>query len=332
MDDTLIKRGHGLAIQYARHLESLERYRDLSIVSAALLQLIDRDKYPAEWARLAGITASGLRMVGKREEAIKYCKWSLEAGESHLGNDEKAEIWLDVALAQESLENSAESVAAAEKIKLYSGEKSVRYLHALAVIAGMTLKDDDKKRELAALEKRARERGFETLANNIALDLASDTDVPPDELNHLDRVLATKERGYNHVRAIVAKAKAIGKLDNPRTLNQQEVSSLAAAYSYLHAQRFGSLLDDCHRLLWRMFEKEKDESKLLRLFRHSSFVWRIRGDEAEESKYLKRLSKLDVQLSATKVLLAEVSYFVKRLKACLPQLTTSETKNTAQSG
>src|ERR1017187_4922861 len=147
-----------------------------------------------------------------------------------------------------------------------------------------------KAKELAALEKQSRERGFKGLANTITLELAAKVGGAQERIRQLDKVLASETRGYNQVRAIVSKAATVEKLQKPGKLKPQELATLADAYSYLHAQRLGSLFDECHAALWGRFEEEGDVSQLLRLFRHSSFVWRIRGDEAKESAYVTRLS------------------------------------------
>lgn len=316
-DDALVRRGQWLAVQYARHLHSAERFRDLAVVAVALLQSVERDNSPEDWSRLAALAGAGLRMTGKREEALKYLKWSLEVGAPSLGGEEKGEIWLDVSLAEERLGHSDEAVAAAEKVKQYCGEKSTRRLQALATIAGLTLGEPEKSIELAALEKHSREDGYQALADTIALNLAEDAKTASEKIRYLDKVLAAETRGYNQVRAVVSKAEAVEKLERPGKLKPRELVTLAVAYSYLHAQRFGSLFDRCHKALWRMLEEEGDTSQLLRLFRHSSFVWRIRGDEAKESEYLTRLSSRNVQAaqpSGPKAFIIEVSYFLRRLK------------------
>ena len=48
-------------------------------------------------------------------------------------------------------------------------------------------------------------------------------------------------------------------------------------------------LDSCHSGLWCLFELEHKEAALLRLFRYSSFVWRIYGKRDKEEKYLRDL-------------------------------------------
>ncbi len=137
-------------------------------------------------------------------------------------------------------------------------------------------------------------------------------------------MLSSTERDYTHYRAIAAKATMLQKLDLRWELDSRELRSLANAYSYFHAQRLSTLFDSCHEALWRVFETEKDPARLLRLFRHSSFVWRIRGDEAKEKHYLARLKQKNIQSSDAsnpKTLVYEVGYYMRRLKFILIEVS-----------
>ena len=273
---------------------------------------------------LEGLAAAGLRMMGKNNEAAKRTRQALETGGSALTGEEKAEFWLDVALAEEKLGNIDEAVAAAKEVKAHSDESSPRYMQASAIIASLSLGEDEKAKELPSIEATARKRGFHTVANNIALDLAQGTQNPEEKLKHLERVLSGGGRDYNQVRAIVAKADAIATSAAPRELKAQEVASLANAYSYLHAQRFGLLFDRCHRALWKAFESRSETTQLLRLFRYSSFVWRIRGDEEKEANYLTRLKEKGPQTETSTVLTQlslELRYFINRLKVVIVSRT-----------
>ena len=91
-------------------------------------------------------------------------------------------------------------------------------------------------------------------------------------------------------------------------------------YSSVHTQRFGRLFESCHAVLWELFESRNDVQQLLRLFRHSSFVWRIRGLEATEAEYLQRLKAREIKQNeegSPKGLIIEIHYFMRRLKVLL---------------
>jgi hypothetical protein len=187
--------------------------------------------------------------------------------------------------------------------------------------AQLTLNGNERMQELSRLEKMAQTEGYPSLSDTITLELANESESASEKIRHLDKVLAKKSRGYNEARAIVAKASAVEKMDKTAGLDVSDLLALSAAYSYLHAQRFSNLFDPCHDALWKVFEARSDTTKLLRLFRHSSFVWRIRGEEAKEAEYLKRLDENRVRaedVSASTFIVIEVSYFLRRLKVMVP--------------
>ncbi|GLS21596.1 hypothetical protein GCM10007874_46130 [Labrys miyagiensis] len=70
-----------------------------------------------------------------------------------------------------------------------------------------------------------------------------------------------------------------------------EKARLVEAYHFLYNERLFTLFDRCHEALWRIFERSGDLVNLLNLFRRSSFIWRLNGREAQESKYLSKLMK-----------------------------------------
>ena len=319
-DRAVVRRAAKLGVHYAEHLKAAERYRDVTLVAGPLVQQIDREDCGEEWCRLSALFGEGLRMTGKYSEALKYLKGALEASDVHLQADEKASIWLGVALCEQSLGNVDGAIAAAEEVKRHAQPESATYVQGISILAESTLQGQDRVRELTELEKRARDDGYPMVADNIALELARETDRPAEKLRLLDRVLAAKSGGYNQARAVVAKARVLRTSEEPLDLKGMDLVSLSTAYSYLHSQRFSSLFDRCHAELWRVFEAKGDVPRLLRLFRHASFVWRIRGDEAKESEYLKRLSQRDVPqagVSTSPVVVVEVRYFLRRLKVIM---------------
>lgn len=77
------------------------------------------------------------------------------------------------------------------------------------------------------------------------------------------------------------------------------------------------MFDQCHEALWRLLEARGDMAQTLRLFRHSSFVWRIRGEDDKETKYLEKLRerKPPTELIETvKTTTIELKYFWRRVK------------------
>ena len=308
-----------LGLQFCRRVRSEERYRDLAVIAGGMLQTVERDNMPEQWSELAMLTGIAMRMTSKHEEALRHLHGALDAGERHLGNSEKASIWLNIALAEEKLKHNDLAVKASTEVQRFASQGSAAKLHAIAIEAGLTLMGAKKRRRLIALEKQARNEGHLSLADTITLDLAYDMDKPAEEIRLLDRVLGTKQtHGYNQIRAIVAKARSVERMQGPQAkLTTSDLSALISAYSYLYAQRFGSLFDQCHATLWTLLESRGDTAQLFRLFRHSSFLWRIRGNETKEAEYLKRLSSKNPPSSdnpSSTGLLLEIRYFWRRVK------------------
>ena len=134
-DQSSVRKAARLGIFYCRHLISADRYRDLEIVAAALVQSVDRDKHPNEWSELASLYGEGLRMMDKDEECIKYSHAALELGGRHFSEDEKGSIWLAIAFSNKDLHNKEAAVMAAENAKQYSKPGSPDHFSAMVTLA-----------------------------------------------------------------------------------------------------------------------------------------------------------------------------------------------------
>ena len=108
-------------------------------------------------------------------------------------------------------------------------------------------------------------------------------------------MIRTAKDNYNRTRAIVEKATVLNLHRSVSELSERDRQLLSAAYAYSYAQRIGNLLDRCHRVLWTMMLREQLWAQLLRLFRFSSFVWRLKGGDEQETCYLRELDIVDVQ-------------------------------------
>jgi hypothetical protein len=267
--------------------------------------------------QLAALYGVGLRMSDKKEESLTYLRTALEAGEGHFTDADKAEIWLEIALADKH-DDPAAAAAAAKECQRYSKQDSPVWVQAEALIARGELDGKELTDRLLEIERHARSKGQVGVANGIALTLYELASKPTDELRHVQRVLDSGKPGYTRIRALINKAEILQNLHSQRKLSLLELVELTSAYTYLHGQRFGRLFDRCHASLWQIFEEEGDHQRLLRLFRHTSFLWRIRGRDEQEANYLRRLkeAKLQERLPG-KTVVVEFSYFLRRLKVIL---------------
>ena len=318
-DVATVSRAANLGTEYAQHLQTSERWHDLSVVGSALLNLIDRERHPAEWAKLMSLYGGALRMSDRLKEALSSLQAALETGENYFTATEKAEIWTEIAFAeQEDGEDEERVVSAAKQVLKYAKPDSYGYFTAETILAETSLSGSNRILRLQELEKAARSRGFVSAANNIALTLYHWVDDPKDEARHLERVLKNEHAGYTRTLGLINKAETLGRLGRAGSLKGTELAELTKAYTYLHGQRFDDLLDRCHEILWRTFEAYGDTQRLLRLFKHSSFLWRLRGRDEKESEYLKRLSEAKMQdRVAGTTMVFEFSYFLRRLRVIL---------------
>jgi hypothetical protein len=284
-DDRLFRCVLDVGIKYAKQMEHQDRYRDAVIISRGLIQNIDRDRNPEVWSEVAIVLGECLRMTAKPSEGLVYLRQAVETTQA-MSSAHKADLLIKIAYAEKKLGNTDSAIAAASEAKKLSKPKRTAYLEAEYVAATLTLSGESKISALRTIERNARAQKATTVAENIALDLAAYVS-SKEKGECLERVLKEKTQGYNQVRAIVAKARLAQKTGGG--LRPGDIQGLIKAYTYLHGQRFGSLFNECHEALWATFELHGDTLHLLRLFRHSSFLWRIRGDEPKESSFVQRL-------------------------------------------
>lgn len=313
-DHIILEKIVDLAVYYSNFLKNRYRYKDEADVSGVFTDLVDPEANPKDWAILAYNFGHGLRMSGKREEAIVYLEKAVEIGVDVISDSLKSHIYLNISLAEESEARGEAALAAAKKVIAIERPDSGLAMQAESVVIGQTLKGKAKTAALKRLEKRARELDHVVLADNISLELSDDESTAERQIAHLNKVLNCDEIGYNQARAIIAKAEAAGKLKV--SLPHSEVKLLAVMYSYLYTQRLSGLFDRCHDALWTIFEQRGDSDQLIKLYRYASFLWRIRGDDEREIKYLKRLSDGESpapNVSSSK-LKDDVHYLIKRIR------------------
>jgi hypothetical protein len=319
-DGSKTRRAARLGAWYCEHLANRDRYRDVAIVASALLQQLDGISVPDQWSSIAASYGESLRMIDRDSEALTYLQQALEAGGGSLSPSRRAAIHVSVAMAHMTLGNKEEAIRAAEETKRITGKEDGSYFMAEHVLAELTLDGVEKTNRLRELEAETRKKRFLAVANNIALDLAYESEKDEEEAGLLDRVLESDRGGYTNARAILAKAKASLRSESTIHLSARNLNELGKAYSYTHTQRLGEMFNSSHEALWHVLEARADVPQMLRLFRHSSFVWRIRGDDKTESEYLRLLSDRkppEESVNPTSGVLLEVKYFWRRVRVVL---------------
>jgi len=268
-------------------------FREATVIAEAVLPFLQDSSSMQSNIDIACAQAKALRMLTRRHEAIDIIQRTFREYDNNLSKDTKASLYLNLALAQQTDGNSDEAVEAARQVYQFVRPSSSTHLQVEALIAKETLSGQELTATWTRLERDARANNYVVTANNIALDLAKTANAA-DALRYLERVIKSSGDTYNHVRAVVAKAKSQLAKQGPVTVSAQDRESLVKAYSYLRGQRMASLFNTCHEALWLLLQSEGRLNAVLRLFRHSSFLWRIYGELTNEKKYVEELTKVNL--------------------------------------
>ncbi len=304
-----------LALTYSHKLIGADRFRDSLIASRAVVDLLGDTDFHLYFSDAAHMCGRSLRMTGRVPEAIEMLNSALSRGGSMLIDENRASIQLSLALSYQDLGRDKEALACARDVlKLVHKESDPGY-QAQSLVAELTLSGGARKSRLVELEQKARNKGRVRAANNIALDLAHAVSEPKEALEWVEKVIYSARDNYSRTRAIIEKVSALGSHFRISDLSDNDQALLSAAYSYSYAQRIGNLLDKCHNVLWGVFRREQRWASVLRLFRFSSFIWRLRGIEEKERECLRELESLDLlalQDKEGRVLQMEILYLERR--------------------
>jgi tetratricopeptide (TPR) repeat protein len=284
-----------LGLGYCHRLLAMARFRDAMISCSAMVHLLRSAGFPEFHVEALTLYARSLRMTGRKEEAIQNYQEALEAGEVFLTDKLKGSIYLGIALAHEELGNDQEAISATDEVFKLSHPDSSDAFQAQAIVANVSLKGTKRRERMLEIQEASRRKEYTTVANNVALELAKDGGDVTESLRWLEIVIRSTKDGYNRTRAIIEKAALLSKNARITELSPSDRMLLGAAYAYSYGQRIGNLLDRCHQVLWRMLIRERLWAAVLRLFRYSSFVWRLRSVEEEETKYLNELDEVDFE-------------------------------------
>ncbi|MGR9197567.1 metallophosphoesterase [Rhizobium leguminosarum] len=317
-----MERAQSVAVSFVTALIVGTHYRGVVLLVDNLLPLISTDKTTEKISRLKRLWGRSLRMVGDHSHAIQVLE---EIKDHKFSKADEQSLQLDLALAYQSNGDHDKAKEAVERIFAIDKQTHTAF-HGRAILLQIAEDDPNRFAKLAKLEVQARRRGAARVANNIALYLAANkvSEVRPGGLEHIIQTAARDNDFYNGIRATLQVAEQLlGKGQKPP---QAMRDRLVAAYHYLFAERFASLFDRCHSVLWRIYKSENDLANLFGLFRHSSFQWRLRGDDRRETQYLNQLADA---ISQNGLLVdgrtIEVSYYRVRQEQITQQVSLADT-------
>ena len=280
---------------YCRGLENANRYRDVRVATEDLLTMIDRlgaSKYHDE---LSLMRAESLRMIGERQKALDAFNEVLVSN-AGLTKDQMADLHLSVALIHDTDQNGPLAIESALKAQSLAKKNSSLYYQSETIKIRFRENGSQRRVLLKGLEEKARHKKHFVVANNICLSLAEDEEgAEAERLSLLETVLSEREDPYNRIRAAITKTQYLNKRAKLDRLTQRDLQLLLFAYSFLFSQRMANLFNQCHRAIWGILKFRNDTIQLLRIFRLSSFLWRIRGKDSLEKTYLSEIEKMDLK-------------------------------------
>lgn len=320
-DETEIRLCLTVALKYLSRLYASHRYRDGYVASHEILTLMDQridgnSGFEKEIAELRFYCARFARMISHWQEAVDQFSIILGSSSVDKNKTRDAELYLDLALAHQSLGASADAIAAARRVCELATTDTARHMQAKTIILECEKEGDELDVALQRLETRARNRGFATVADNITLSrIHSCRDTDRVE-QYTAKVLSGDGNDYNKLRARLRRVNALLDAGRPTDVNAVDRRWLERGYNYLFDQRMNSLFDECHNALWRLYRVSCDRTSLLKLFRNSSFLWRLRGEEDNEEVWATELAGLEpnkLEESNQTSVRVELRYFFQRI-------------------
>lgn len=287
-----------LATSFVAQLLAGAHYRSIASLYDDLLPLHERSGFALnlDLARLQH--AQALRMV---DESLRAWEQLNRCEASVTDKRMKQRVLLNMALTAQSLKMDSAEICEIAKRAEQIDRKSNAGLQAKAIaISHDDSNKADRDSQLIKLQEEAVKRKAYVVSNNLALDLAAKVKDPQRKKRILQDVAQTARResdAYNFIRALLELGKLT--LNESGVLREDEMLDCTRAYTYLFNQRMDSLFNKCHDVLWRAFKADGDVGNMLKLFRHSSLVWRLKGQVGLEKHYIfELLPQLGQGLSA----------------------------------
>lgn len=306
-----------LAASYSSALLSGSHYYGAAAFCSGFLHTAPTDVGHNMIQRIKLNYGIALRMGGEREKSIEIME---RLDPDKLERSDRELLLLDLALAYQS-QDSAKSINFATRL-LKTTKAQSKKLQARSIIIEAEPNGASRTSKLIALEREARGKKAYVVANNLAISLARESDDQGIAQQYLSSVISLKgdsEDIYNEARAAIDIADSI--LEGGDALSQNDHIRLISAYQYLFIQRIPSLFDKCHRVLWQSFVQRGEITNLFALFRHSSFIWRIRGLMLNEKRYVETLAQIASSDAISMPNNRDRGYFNVRLQTTeLPQI------------
>lgn len=311
-----------LGLSYISQLKSKGFYGEAYEAAREFLGFASRQQLPnnsEELQTLRTLAGACARMIGERDACIQFVGDALPQLRLSKVKDKLADALVDIALASQGMSLASEAKSYAEEILSVVPKESSQYFQAKAILAEM---DDDKAsrlRKLRALKTRSRNLGFHTVADNITLEIANESDDTEEKLKLLADVRSRGEREYNYVRATIRRIETLldsGRISEATITDKQD---LWRSYQLAYSQKLAGVFEWCHRVYWRFLCETDQREHLADLFMFSSFVWRLNGDVETEKKYITRLATMHAETAKLGPLKRLYQYISRRQRSMEPE-------------
>lgn len=316
-----IERYANIAISFCDNLSDHSAYKDGATYAEEFYNLIQLTSCTRQRVYIAKIYGENLRMNHEQDfKAIEILKNNvLEEGTSFLSKSDKSGINIEIAYSYKTKGDKDVAIYHANEVKKYSEKDSSDYIAGEYIITSFIDDLDERLRKMKTLYNKAKKKGYLGLSHNIALSISKlDSNKNIKQID--DIIISPVSTEYNRIRAIINKCEIFIEENRIECLSTNDIALLNKAYSYLFHQSLLNLFDRCHQIIWKYLIYYKNYGTLLNLFRYSSFVWRVAGNNEEENLYLNSLI-LDEDFSLDKCdngyldYEANINYFLQRKDA-----------------
>jgi predicted MPP superfamily phosphohydrolase/tetratricopeptide (TPR) repeat protein len=295
-DLSLAARVLAVANYIFNELESQKRYRELVVSARDIVFVLETEGVGEDSYDVYYHYGEGLRMLGQTAESVEKIEKALSIAPERTTNKWRSHAHLALALAYETLSDNSKIRFHAKKTMEYAEKENAEWNQASSILLTLDLDDGvaGARSKLQQLEDDLRNRGFDIVSNNIALELARRAKSSSEKKRYHERVLREGKGTdfFNRYKAIVFRGEELISENKIGGLSPADRHLLYEAYDYLFSQRMTGMFDRCTRVLWHMSASQRQVPMLLRLFRHSSFIWRIYGKNTLEESYIKELNEM----------------------------------------
>lgn len=258
------------------------------------------------------------RMIGERHACVEFLSDALPSIRASRNKGVLSDVLVSLALALKTIGKIDHAMKLAKEILEITPKESSDYFQAKAILAETTENDMPRKEVLRQLATRARNLKHHTVADNIVIDLATDSDNTEEKLRLLTEVRSRGECEYNYVRATIHRVETLLNANRVREITEMDLKDLWQSYSLAYSQRLSGIFDLCHSVCWRYLHETGRRSDQAELFMMSSFVWRLNGNSESEKNYLEMLAPERQEfVGATGRLARLISYCKSRLNALI---------------